>query len=162
MNAYRKERRKKCAVKQKQISPMGIVVNVRAAFVNQHYIYIFITFQWLWSAFQWLSDRRFTESGSMGMLCASLLHIYKVQYYRIKFNSILLYFKNIRRNKSTIFNFSSKDFMFAYMYDLLHFRNLLQKVNAFCYYLSTFIQEMWIEINENWLYKFHCVFFFIL
>lgn len=45
MNAYRKERRKKCAVKQKQIDPLGIVVNVRAAFVNQHYIYIFITFQ---------------------------------------------------------------------------------------------------------------------
>lgn len=40
MNAYRKERRKNV-----QIDPLGIVVNVRAAFVNQHYIYIFITFQ---------------------------------------------------------------------------------------------------------------------
>lgn len=146
------------------------MVNVRAAFVNQHYIYIFITFQWLWSAFQWLSGRRFTEYGSMGMLCASLLHIYKVQYYRIKLNFHLFYFKNKRWNKSTVFNFSSKScFMvlcskrlFIHVYDLLHFCNLLLKVNAFRYYFLMFNLKMWIEINENWLYKFNGVLFFIL
>lgn len=89
-----------------------------------------------------------------------------IQYYIIKFNSILF---NFSSKSCFMVLFSKRLFIHVHVYDFLHFCNLLLKVNAFhllyfviLLYFLMFNQKMWIEINENWLYKFNHVLFFIL
>lgn len=73
-----------------------------------------------------------------------------IQYYIIKFNSILF---NFSSKSCFMVLFSKRLFIHVHVYDFLHFCNLLLKVNAFHYiifhYIIIFLNVQSKNVNRN-------------
>lgn len=135
MYAHSKERRKKCLVKQKTNKSCGncgeCSSSVCQSTLHLHLYNISVTLICVPMAVGQALYRVWVYGDVMCKLTSYLQGT--IQYYIIKFNSILF---NFSSKSCFMVLFSKRLFIHVHVFDLLHFCNLLLKVNAFRYYIS--------------------------